>query len=270
MNEWINNESIPTPFTCWWVFLIIIIQPFWFFSFHLSFFASFASFASFAFFCSQCCCTQLILFFFFFRSFSLDVCLYDQSYSVIGDQTDLLIFNPEGGMPSEFGEEENLVWLRVSLFIYLFIYLFFFFFFFFFFCCCFCCFCFSSSPFFPSLPPFIILASQNHQKKTLFSLRLRLHWYHFCQPCDPFLLIWRGLSLLHLHLHLLLFNIYFFVFPFPWPNTGESNCLHLLPHFVIIIIINFYLLQLWIDPQNSNKMRWLNDLSGIYSYPPDK
>ena len=41
-----------------------------------------------------------------------------------------------------------------------------------------------------------------------------------------------------------LFNIYFFVFPFPWPNTGESNCLHLLPHFVIIIIINFYLLQL--------------------------
>ena len=46
---------------------------------------------------------------------------------------------------------------------------FFFFFFFFFFCCCFCCFCFSSPPFFPSLPPFVILASQNHQIKP-FSL----------------------------------------------------------------------------------------------------
>ena len=32
-----------------------------------------------------------------------------------------------------------------------------------------------------------------------------------------------------------LFNFYFFVFPFPWPNTGESNCLLLLPHFLLLL-----------------------------------
>ena len=115
-----------------------------------------------------------------------------------------------------------------------------FFFFFFVLFCCFCCFCFSSSPFFPSLPPFIILASQNHQKKTLFSLRLRLHWYHFCQPCDPFLLIWRGLSLLHLHL--LFIQLLFLCLPISlaeyWRIQLPSSSSSL---FIIIMIIIIFI-----------------------------
>ena len=160
------------------------------------------------------------------------------------------------------------------LFIYLFIFLFIFFFFFFFFVAASAAFVFHPHLSFLLFLPLLSLHLKTTKKKTLFSLRLRLHWCHFCQPCDPFLLIWRGLSLLHLHLlfiqHLFLCLPIFLAeyWRIQLPSSSSSSLFYY--YYYYYYYYYFYLLQLWIDPQNSNKMRWLNDLSGIYSYPPDK